>query len=50
MTRACTIGAAILALASLGAGLRWGAMVAGGADSYGCISQAGYWQRGSVVV
>ena len=25
-------------------------MVAGGADSYGYISQAGYWQRGSVVV
>ena len=25
-------------------------MVAGGADSYGYVSQAGYWQRGSVVV
>ena len=50
MTRACTIAASILALASLGAGLRWGAMVAGGADSYGYVSQAGYWQRGSVVV
>ena len=32
------------------AGLRWGAMVAGGADSYGYVSQAGYWQRGGVVV
>jgi hypothetical protein len=48
--RACTIVAAVLALASLAAGLRWGAMVAGGADSYGYVSQAGYWQRGGVVV
>jgi len=46
----CALAAAILALATLGAGVRWGAMVAGGADSYGYVSQAGYWQRGSVVV
>ena len=48
--RAISLAAGILALAALGAGIRWGAMVAGGADSYGYISQAGYWQRGSVVV
>ncbi|MCU1381662.1 MAG: hypothetical protein JWL71_359 [Acidobacteria bacterium] len=48
--RASTIGAAVLAAAVLYAGLNWGAMVAGGADSYGYISQAGYWQRGTVVV
>jgi hypothetical protein len=42
--------AAILSVAALGAGLRYGAMVAGGADSYGYVSQAGYWQRGGVVV
>lgn len=46
----CALAAAILALATLGAGVRWGAMVAGGADSYGYVSQAGYWQRGAVVV
>ena len=50
MGRAATIAAAALAAAALCAGLRWGAMVAGGADSYGYVSQAGYWQRGSVVV
>jgi hypothetical protein len=44
------LAAAILAIVTIGAGVRWGAMVAGGADSYGYVSQAGYWQRGSVVV
>ena len=48
--RICDWAAAVLAVAALSAGLRWGAMVAGGADSYGYVSQAGYWQRGSVVV
>lgn len=42
--------AGLLALAVLGIGIRWGALVAGGADSYGYVSQAGYWQRGRVVV
>src|SRR3954469_25863065 len=42
--------ALLLSIAVLAAGLRYGAMVAGGADSYGYISQAGYWQRGTVVV
>ena len=48
--RACAVAAGLLALAVLCAGIRWGAMVAGGADSYGYVSQAGYWRRGSVVV
>jgi hypothetical protein len=48
--RAIALAAGMLALAALYAGVRWGAMVAGGADSYGYVSQAGYWQRGSVVV
>ena len=48
--KAFSLVAGVLALATLCAGLRWGVMVAGGADSYGYISQAGYWQRGSVVV
>jgi hypothetical protein len=46
---ACTL-AAVLAIATLCAGVQWGAMVAGGADSYGYVSQAGYWQRGSLVL
>lgn len=45
-----TLAAGVLAGAALCAGLKWGAMVAGGADSYGYVSQAGYWQRGGVVV
>ena len=44
------LAAGMLALAVLYAGVRWGALVAGGSDSYGYVSQAGYWQRGSVVV
>jgi hypothetical protein len=42
--------AAALALAAMCAGVRWGAMVAGGADSYGYVSQAGLWQRGLPIV
>jgi hypothetical protein len=45
-----TLAATVVAIATLYAGVQWGAMVAGGADSYGYISQAGYWQRGGVVV
>src|SRR3954465_9513939 len=47
---ACFLAAAAVSLAALSAGVRWGAMIAGGSDSYGYVSQAGYWQRGSVVV
>ena len=48
--RVATIAAAVLAVATVCAGVRWGAMVAGGADSYGYVSQAGYWQRGGVII
>jgi hypothetical protein len=42
--------AGVLALLVFAAGLRWGAMVAGGADSYGYVSQAGLWLQGLPVV
>ncbi len=42
--------AGALALAVFAAAIRWGAMVAGGADSYGYVSQAGLWQQGRLVV
>jgi hypothetical protein len=48
--RLFTLAAALLSVAAVFAGVRWGARIAGGADSYGYVSQAGYWQRGSVVV
>ena len=48
--RVAGLFAAILALAVLYVGLRWGALVAGGSDSYGYVSQAGLWQQGSVIV
>lgn len=48
--RGFALAAAMLTLAVLYAGLRWGAMVAGGADSYGYVSQAGSWLGGSIVV
>jgi hypothetical protein len=47
---AIPLAAAMLAIVTVVAGVRWGAMVAGGADSYGYVSQAGYWQRGGVIV
>src|SRR4249920_2832003 len=48
--RLCTVMAALLSLAALSAAIRWGALIAGGSDSYGYVSQAGYWQRGSLVI
>jgi len=42
--------AGVLALTIGYAGLRWGALVAGGSDSYGYVSQAELWRRGSLVV
>src|SRR5689334_1552344 len=49
-TGICRLIAAVLALAVLGIGLRWGVAVAGGSDSYGYISQAGLWQQGLPIV
>jgi hypothetical protein len=42
--------AALVALAIAYAGLRWGVLVAGGSDSYGYISQAELWRRGTLTV
>jgi hypothetical protein len=42
--------ALILSVAVLGAGLLWGTKVAGGADSYGYISQAKLWVDGNLIV
>ena len=42
--------AAALAFAVAYAGLRWGALVAGGADSYGYVSQAELWRGGTLIV
>jgi hypothetical protein len=41
-----SLGAGALAAAVFAAGLRWGAMIAGGADSFGYVSQAGLWLNG----
>jgi hypothetical protein len=49
-TRAAALFAAVLSIGVLYAGLRLGAMVAGGADSYGYVSQAGLWQQGLPIV
>ena len=43
-----TVGA--LSIATLIVGVVWGTHVAGGADSYGYLSQAQLWKRGDVVV
>jgi hypothetical protein len=48
--RAATWLAGALAIAALAAGLRWGALVAGGSDSYGYVSEAGLWRRGELIV
>src|SRR6185295_957165 len=49
-TRAATLLAAVLSVGVLYAGLRWGALVAGGADSYGYVSQAVLWRHGLPIV
>jgi hypothetical protein len=48
--RFCAATAALLSLAALYAAVRWGVWIAGGSDSYGYVSQAGYWRRGSLVI
>jgi hypothetical protein len=49
-TFAAAACAAAVALAVAYAGLRWGVLVAGGSDSYGYVSQAALWRRGTLVV
>jgi hypothetical protein len=48
--RATAVIAAALALCALFAGLRWGALVAGGSDSFGYVSQASLWRHGDLLV
>ena len=42
--------AVLLALTVLYAGVRWGSTTAGGADSYGYVSQAGLWRQGTLTI
>ena len=42
--------AALVALAIAYVGVRWGVLVAGGSDSYGYVSQAELWRRGTLTV
>src|SRR6185295_386793 len=49
-TRAAALVAAALSIAVLYAGLRLGALVAGGSDSYGYVSEAGLWRHGLPIV
>jgi hypothetical protein len=48
--RAAAVLAALVAVAALYAGLRWGSSVAGGADSYGYVIEAGMWRQGAFVL
>lgn len=48
--RAASIAAAALALIVLSASVHWASAVAGGADSYGYVSQAGLWRQGELLV
>jgi len=44
--RGGALAAGVLAASTLYAGIHWGSTVAGGADSYGYVSQANLWLRG----
>ncbi|HEV3057665.1 MAG TPA: glycosyltransferase family 39 protein [Vicinamibacterales bacterium] len=46
--RSWSAAAALLAAATLYTGVHWGSTVGGGADSYGYVSQAGLWLRGTL--
>jgi len=48
--RAAAAAAAALAIAVLYAGFHWGSTVAGGADSYGYVSEAGLWRQGHLTI
>src|SRR5438874_2420247 len=48
--RAPRLVAAALAMATLYAGVHWGSTIAGGADSYGYVSEAGLWLRGRLTI
>jgi len=48
--RAAALAAAALSIGVLYLGLRLGALVAGGSDSYGYVSEAGLWRHGLPIV
>jgi hypothetical protein len=48
--RAAATAATALALLVLGVSVHWASAVAGGADSYGYVSEAGLWRRGDLLV
>jgi len=47
-SRGSALAAGVLAALTLYAGIHWGSTVAGGADSYGYVSQANLWLRGQL--
>jgi hypothetical protein len=49
-SRAAAVFAGLLSVVVLYAGLRWGSSVAGGADSYGYVTEAAIWRRGALVL
>jgi hypothetical protein len=48
--RTASAAAAVLALLVLAVSVHWASAVAGGADSYGYVSEAGLWRRGDLLV
>jgi hypothetical protein len=48
--RGARYACAVVALAALYAGLHWGSTTAGGADSYGYVSEAQLWRRGRLTI
>jgi hypothetical protein len=48
--RQALVAVAIVAILAGAASARWGSTIAGGADSYGYVSQAGLWRQGSLLI
>lgn len=48
--RHASLATAAVAMAACIAAIHWGSPIAGGADSYGYVSQAGLWRQGEVLV
>jgi len=49
-TREASVTVALVAIIAGAASVHWGSTVAGGADSYGYVSQAGLWPRGALLI
>ena len=49
-TRQAAAATAIVAILASAASVHWGSTVAGGADSYGYLSQAGLWRQGELLI